>query len=188
MFIAINNGMNDLRRTLTLLEEKQTLELDQLKDGLDDLDPVWSSESVNFHYNKLARGYVKRYNAGEGDPDFNEAGAYLHNVLFAQFQEPRSGNRPTGSSLALIESRWDSWDNFKAEFLREAMTIQGSGWVYMSRSGDIKLIKNHQIRRDIALLVDWWEHAFYTDYGPDKPAYLNNIWRIIDWSVVNSRL
>lgn len=180
--------MNDLRRTLTLLEQKQQLELDPLEYELDDLDPVWSSESVNFHYNKLARGYVKRYNAGEGDPDFNEAGAYLHNTLFAQFQEPRNGNRPTGSSLALIESRWDSWDNFKSEFLKEAMTIQGSGWVYMSRSGDIKIIKNHQIRRDIALLIDWWEHSYYTDYGPDKPAYLNNIWRIIDWSVVNSRL
>jgi Fe-Mn family superoxide dismutase len=180
--------MNELRRTLALLEQKQQLELDPLRYGLADLDPVWSRDSVNFHYNKLARGYVKRYNAGEGDPDFNEAGAYLHNVLFAQFQEPKSGNRPSGSSLALIESKWDSWDNFKSEFLREAMTIQGSGWVYMSRSGDIKIIKNHQIRRDIALLIDWWEHSYYTDYGPDKPAYLNNIWRIIDWSVVNSRL
>ena len=68
------------------------------------------------------------------------------------------------------------------------MGIQGSGWIYMNRNGDIKTIKNHQIRRDIALLVDWWEHAWYTDYGPEKAKYLNNVWRIIDWGVINSRL
>lgn len=188
MCIAINNGMHDIRHTLNLLEAKQELSLNSLTYDLDDLAPVLSKDAVNYHYNKLARGYVKRYNAGEGDHDFNEAGAYLHNVLFAQFRSPKSGNRPTDSSLELIERRWDSWDNFKKEFLRTAMSIQGSGWVYMSRDGDIKTIKNHQIRRDIALIIDWWEHAFYLDYGPDKESYLNNQWRIIDWSVVNSRL
>lgn len=180
--------MNDIRRTLTLLEARQELVLDTLNYDLGDLDPVLSQENLSFHYNKLARNYVKRYNAGEGDSDFNEAGAYLHNIWFAQFQAPKSSNRPTDTSLKLIESRYDSWDNFKREFESVAMGIQGSGWVYMNRNGDIKTIKNHQIRRDIALLVDWWEHAWYTDYGPEKAKYLNNIWRIIDWSVVNSRL
>lgn len=180
--------MNDIRQTLNLLESHTELALDRLNYSLDDLDPVISNENLNFHYNKLARNYVRRYNAGEGDLDFNEAGAYLHNLLFAQFQKPRSGNRPTDTSLKLIESKYDSWDNFKREFESVAMSIQGSGWVYMNRSGDIKTIKNHQIRRDIALLVDWWEHAWYTDYGPEKAKYLNNIWRIIDWSVINSRL
>lgn len=180
--------MNDIRRTLTLLEARQELVLNALDYDLADLDPVLSRESVNYHYNKLARNYVKRYNAGEGDDDFNEAGAYLHNIWFAQFRKPSSGNRPTDTSLKLIESKYNSWDNFKREFESVAMGIQGSGWVYMNRAGDIKTIKNHQIRRDIALLVDWWEHSWYTDYGPEKSKYLNNVWRIIDWSVINSRL
>lgn len=180
--------MKDIRDTLNLLEARTELVLDRLNYDLGDLDPVLSQENVSFHYNKLARNYVRRYNAGEGDLDFNEAGAYLHNIWFAQFRKPLSGNRPTDTSLRLIESRYDSWDNFKREFESVAMGIQGSGWVYMNRNGDIKTIKNHQIRRDIALLVDWWEHSWYTDYGPEKAKYLNNIWRIIDWSVINSRL
>ena len=69
-----------------------------------------------------------------------------------------------------------------------AMKIQGSGWVYMSRTGDIKTITNHQVKRDIALLIDWWEHAWALDYQSDKAKYLNNIWRIINWEVVNQRL
>ena len=68
------------------------------------------------------------------------------------------------------------------------MGIQGSGWVYLSRSGDVKTIKNHAIRQDIVLLIDWWEHAWALDYQADKSKYLKNIWRAIDWSVINDRL
>jgi Fe-Mn family superoxide dismutase len=70
------------------------------------------------------------------------------------------------------------------------LTIQGSGWVYLNHIGEIKIIKNHSLvkTQKIVLLIDWWEHAFITDYGADKKKYLKNIWKIIDWSVVNNRL
>jgi len=68
------------------------------------------------------------------------------------------------------------------------MSIQGSGWVYLSYSGKLKTIKNHQIKNDILLLIDWWEHAWALDYQADKVKYLKNIWRIINWSVINNRL
>jgi Fe-Mn family superoxide dismutase len=32
-----------------------------------------------------------------------------------------------------------------------------------------------------------WEHAFLVDYGTDKKKYLENIWRIINWNVINAR-
>ena len=76
----------------------------------------------------------------------------------------------------------------KEEFLKEAMSIQGSGWVYLARNGKIKKIKNHQIKNDIILLVDWWEHAWALDYQSKKDKYLENIWKIINWDVVNDRL
>ena len=68
------------------------------------------------------------------------------------------------------------------------MKIQGSGWIYLSRSGQIKTIKNHAERTDIALLIDWWEHAWAINYGADKKKYLNNIWRCINWEVVNRKI
>ena len=58
----------------------------------------------------------------------------------------------------------------------------------MSTSGEIKTIPNHAIRKDIALLVDWWEHAWALDYQQDKSKYLDNIWKIINWDVVNDRI
>jgi Fe-Mn family superoxide dismutase len=102
--------------------------------------------------------------------------------------EPKSSNKPSGASKELIDRKYKSFEQFKQEIEKVAMGIQGSGWVYMSRSGDIKTIVNHQIKNDIALLIDWWEHAWALDYQSDKAKYLDNIWRIINWNTVNSRL
>ena len=88
----------------------------------------------------------------------------------------------------LIELKFNTFDDFKEQFALEAMKIQGSGWIYLSTTGEIKIIRNHAVRTDIALLVDWWEHAWALDYQWDKAEYLKNIWRIINWNVINDRL
>ena len=58
----------------------------------------------------------------------------------------------------------------------------------LSTSGTIKTIPNHQVRTDICVLVDWWEHAWALDYEWDKEKYLDNIWKIINWNVCSERL
>ena len=68
------------------------------------------------------------------------------------------------------------------------MKIQGSGWIYLSKSGTIKTIKNHQIKNDIALLVDMWEHSYQNDYASNKAKYIDSLWRIMDWDAINRRL
>ena len=78
--------------------------------------------------------------------------------------------------------------DFKEAFKEAAMKIQGSGWIYLSTSGTIKTIANHQVRTDICMLVDWWEHAWALDYQSDKEGYLDNMWKIINWDVCNERL
>lgn len=182
--------MSDIRNLINLVEakSKQDLVLEKLPYNRGALAPVMSKNTVDYHYGELAKGYVDRFNKGEGDPTFNEAGAYLHNIFFPQLMPPKNGNKPLGASKGLIDRKFGSFDKFKEEFKKEAMKIQGSGWIYLSRSGDIKTIKNHQKRTDIALLVDWWEHAYNKDYGANKAKYLDNLWRIIDWNKVNIRI
>jgi Fe-Mn family superoxide dismutase len=60
----------------------------------------------------------------------------------------------------------------------------------MDVAGKLHTIHNHEYKKEmkIALLIDAWEHAWALDYQQDKAKYLSNIWRIIDWSVVNDRL
>jgi Fe-Mn family superoxide dismutase len=179
----------DIRETINLVETNDPkLEQIKLPYPRDGLAPVMTMATVNYHYGKLYKGYVDRYNKGEGSADFNEAGAFLHKIYFSQLQAPKNQNKPHGTSLALINRRWTDFDNFKDQLKIEAMKIQGSGWIYMSRSGEIKTIKNHVIKHDIALLIDWWEHAWALDYSAKKDQYLNNIWRCINWEYVNRRI
>lgn len=175
-------------RMMHLNEDSRKLELQPLPYDRDELEPVMSKATVIYHYDHLTKGYVDRFNNGEGDPEFNEAGAFMHDLFWAQFRAPRSPNRPTGASLALIDENFDSFESFKDEMTKAAKGIQGSGWVYLARNGEIKTIPNHKIRRDALLPIDMWEHSWALDYKWDKDDYLKKIWRLIDWDVINHRL
>jgi len=164
------------------------LELLPLPYSKTDLEPVLSEDAIFYHYNKLAQAYVDRYNKREGDLDFNEAGAFLHNLYFPQFQRIVTSNEPNGPALDFIIEHHKSFESFKNKFQEIAMGIQGSGWVYLAKNGEIKTITNHQIRQDIVLLIDWWEHAWAIDYKWDKKKYLENQWKIINWVVIGARL
>ena len=179
-------------KTLANLVEANTrpakLETTPLPYGPGDLYPVMSKETIDYHYEHLAKGYAKRYNHDEGNSDFNRAGSFLHNKFFPQLRAPKGANKPRGTVVALIESNFKTYEDFKDEFKKVAMAVQGSGWVYLSTSGTIKTIPNHQVRTDICVLIDWWEHAWALDYQSDKEKYLDNMWKIIDWDVCNERL
>ena len=182
---------DDIRKALDLLEASTRpakLETTPLPYGPKALEPVMSQETLDYHYEHLAKGYAKRYNSGEGNANFNRAGSFLHNRFFPQLREPKGANRPRGAVAALIEEKFKTYEDFKDQFKEKAMAIQGSGWVYLSTQGEIKTIPNHQVRTDIALLVDWWEHAWALDYQSDKERYLDNIYKIINWNVINERL
>jgi Fe-Mn family superoxide dismutase len=164
------------------------LEIESLPYDANELAPALSEDTINYHYGKLAKGYAERYNNNEGDAEFNEAGVFLHNILFQQYQSPKGSNKPLGESLTFIEQHHKDFDKFKEAFAKEAMAIQGSGWVYLAKDGKIKTIKNHEIKRDIVLLIDWWEHAWALDYQHDKKKYLENQWKIINWERINDIL
>ncbi len=180
-----------IRDTIDLIEASTRpakLETTPLPYSEKDLEPVMSRATIDYHFEHLAKGYAKRYNAGEGNADFNRAGSFLHNKFFPQLRAPKGANKPRGAVLALIEEHFETWEDFKDAFKEAAMKIQGSGWVYLSTGGAIKTIANHAVRTDICVLVDWWEHVWATDYQWDKERYLDNIWKIIDWDVCNERL
>ena len=175
---------------VTLNEAKQPKDLVQTPLPYDRgaLGKSLSKATIDYHYGSLYKAYVDRYNKGEGDPEFNEAGAFLHDKYFTQFRPPKGTNTPVGKSLEFINEHFGSWTKFKEAFEKTAMGIQGSGWAYLARNGEIKTIKNHQIKMDIILLIDWWEHAWAIDYKADKAGYLANQWKIIDWDTINQRL
>lgn len=178
--------IKSLKESPDIREIKQ----DRLKFAKNELDPVMSEATIKYHYDGLAAKYSERYNKGEGDADFNYGGAVLHNLFFSNLAPPRAANKPQGVSKVLIEEKYGSFDKFKEAFEKEFMAAQGSNWIYMDTSGTLRTIHNHEYKKTmkIALLIDAWEHAWALDYQQDKAKYLNNIWRIVDWDVVNIRI
>jgi Fe-Mn family superoxide dismutase len=90
---------------------------------------------------------------------------------------------------AKIDRKYGSLAGLKEPLLKEAMAIQGSGWVYLDYNMNIHTIRNHEYNdyMDIVLLIDWWEHAWALDYQADKKEYFKNIWDIINWDVISER-
>jgi Fe-Mn family superoxide dismutase len=169
-----------------LTENEQKLTLVDLPYDFNHLEPVMDRRVVEFHYKILSKGYVDRFNKGEGDPDFNKAGALLHNLFWPQLMKPKVNNMPKGAVLDLINKVHNSWDNFKDEFIKTALDFQGSGWCYLAKDGSIKTLKNQSWKADVIMPIDLWEHS----YNPFelRKDYMKTIWRIINWEVVNNRL
>jgi len=139
-----------MREIIDLVETKQKLELKKLPYGTTSLAPVMSKTTLDNHYGKLARGYVDRYNKGEGDASFNEAGAYLHNIFFPQLRAPKNGNSPSGASLALINRHFGNFTDFKKEFAEQAADAATS---IASIIKDIKGNKTVQIINEAAWMT-----------------------------------
>jgi Fe-Mn family superoxide dismutase len=130
-----------IRQDINLIEASTRpakLETTPLPYGEKDLEPVLSKESLEYHYGHLAKGYAKRYNAGEGNENFNRAGSFLHNKFFPQLRAPKGANRPKGAVLALIELHFKTYEDFREEFKKTAMAIQGSGWIYLVQQALLK--------------------------------------------------
>jgi Fe-Mn family superoxide dismutase len=182
----------DLKQHRDLISEAQTsrekLVLEKLAYARDGLEPVMSKATVDLHYGVLSKGYVDRYNNREGDDAFNYGGAILHNMYWATLQPPSTANKPHGASEELINKKFGSYEKFKKEFISKAKALQGSGWCYMDVKGNISTLPNQGFKKSIrmALPIDMWEHSYLLDTNKDR--YLEGIWKIINWSIVNDRL
>lgn len=177
-------------RTFRQLLEKVKAESEVYKIKLpvkaSSLQPVFSENSISLHYGKLYSNYVEKAHEGEGE--FFFAGAKLHTLFFEQLQAPASTNNPTGAIEILIDKKFGSFEKFKSAFNEVALSIRGSGWVYLDKSGEIKTIENHKVVSNVAIIIDMWEHSYILDYGSDKEKYLRNMWKVINWQIINSRI
>ena len=188
-------------------------ELMTLPYALDALEPVISKQTLEFHHGKHLAGYVNNLNGLlEGSPlaglpleeillkaeggMLNNAGQILnHNLYFGQFCAPKADNAPTGRFAEAIVRDFGSFEAFKEAFQKGGATLFGSGWVWLSRDKDGKLVITQEanaanpIQKGLKPLLtfDVWEHAYYLDYQNRRPDHLAALWQIVDWSVIEKR-
>lgn len=177
----------DFRQYIHILEAHDEAYRIDLPYAMHELEPVMSEATLKLHYGTLHKNYVDKALRGE-NYEFNLAGLELHNLFFAQLRAPTSNNKPHGASLNLIEQEYKNEDDFRRTFTEHALSITGSGWIYLTTKGEIKTIQNHKRTKKVGLIIDMWEHAYLLDYGSDKEKYIKNFWRIIDWNIINARI
>jgi len=178
------------------------------------LAPVISDETLSFHHGKHLQAYVDNLNkliAGtelEGKTleeivrssqggVFNNAGQILnHELYFTQFKPVAEASKaPVGKLAAQIEKQWGSLDDFKADFEAKGVGLFGSGWVWLQADANGELFIGQYANADnpVAhglkpiLTFDVWEHAYYLDYQNRRAAHLKELWKIVDWKVVEER-
>ncbi|MDR3308483.1 MAG: superoxide dismutase [Tannerella sp.] len=181
----------------------------------DAFEPVISRHTVDFHYGKHLQTYVNNLNnlvkGTEFDgktveqivasaPDgglFNNAGQVLnHTLYFLQFAPQPKSAVPTGKLAEAINGSFGSFEVLQKELSDAAITLFGSGWAWLSAYSSSKLVitkepnGSNPLRNGLKPLLgfDVWEHAYYLDYQNRRADHIKELWKIIDWETVASRL
>ena len=204
--------MNTLLMSLIFMT--MTYNMPTLPYATNALEPVISQQTIEFHYGKHLQAYVNNLNSlvpgteFEGKsveeivktaPDgavFNNAGQVLnHELYFTQFAPKPAHSEPVGKLAEAIVKDFGSFDNFKKEFTAASVGLFGSGWAWLSvdKSGKLVITKeangSNPVRAGLKPLLgfDVWEHSYYLDYQNRRADHLAELWKIVDWSVVEKR-
>lgn len=125
----------------------------------------------------------------------NNGGGYLNHKFFFQQLTPGGAPLDSGSKLAAqVQKQFGGTEELKKLVLKEAMTLFGSGFVWMLKDRDGKLMLKQYPNQDNPamdaadmtpiLACDCWEHAWYYQYGPKKGDYFEQWWKVVDWGFV----
>lgn len=125
----------------------------------------------------------------------NAGGVYLHNLYFGQFS--KTPQAPSTNFLKEIEKNFASFEEMQTEIINTGLTTFGSGWTILaynknSAKLEIKSIGNQNaaslLTENIIPImgIDVWEHAYYLKYQNARPKYLEQILKVVDWSIVEN--
>lgn len=122
----------------------------------------------------------------------NNGGGHYNHSLFWQWMSPDGGGEPTGALGQLIQEKYGSYQDFTDIFSAKAMSVFGSGWVWLQPDLEIITTPNQDTPLltggDAPLLgLDVWEHAYYLDYKNKRDDYIKAWWNVVDWAFVASR-
>ncbi|MDR2766101.1 MAG: superoxide dismutase [Holosporaceae bacterium] len=180
-----------------------------------DLAPILSQETQDYHYGKHHCGYANALNSlavgrefvdktleeivvqsrGVDQKIFNNA-AQLFNHDFYWKCLKISSERPRGKLKTMAEAQFGSWEAFLDQYAACANAIFGSGWCWLTLKGDQLAFCNSSnaenplgSEQTAICVVDLWEHAYYIDYRNDRASYIGRIIReCLNWEFCESQL
>ena len=197
-----------------------THELPALPYEFSDLEPHIDARTMEIHHGKHHNAYITNLNAAlEGHPELqdksiedllqdlgaipsdirgavqNNGGGHYNHTLFWPSMSADGGGIPSGNLAAAIDSTFNDFESFKAEFSAAAATRFGSGWAWLSIDGNNNLTVSSTANQDNPISeglspilgLDVWEHAYYLNYQNLRPDYISAWWNIVNWDKVSER-
>lgn len=187
------------------------------------LEPVIDAMTMEIHYSKHAAAYAKNLadavtaeKVDTGKTSLisllqniskysvkmrnNGGGHYNHEFFWKSMKAASDTNNPTGKLAEAITKSFGSVDAFKTQFADAGKNRFGSGWAWLVKSKDGKLVVGSTANQDNPLMdvselkgipllgLDVWEHAYYLKYQNKRPDYINAWWKVVDWDVVEKRM
>ncbi len=177
-----------------------------------ELSPAISEETIEYHYGRHYKGYLDNLNnlikdtpyedmslegivnGSEGAIYNNAAQVWNHEFYFDQFShDPKV--IPEGDLMRAIEHSFDSFEMMIGHLRGAAMSLFGSGWVWLVEDPMSSLIiendmnAGNPLARGLRplLTIDVWEHAYYIDYRNNRAEAVDAHLGLIDWSVIECR-
>jgi len=180
------------------------------------LEPFIDTMTMDIHYTKHHAAYIKNVNEAivaenityQTEKEFfdnasklspkarnNAGGAWNHN-FFWQIMKPHVEGTPNGKVLEAIDNSFGSMPKFIEQFNAAAMARFGSGWAWLIKDSDGKLVITSTPNQDNPLMddaeikgtpllgLDVWEHAYYLKYQNQRKEYVSNWWNIVNWDEV----
>ena len=184
----------------------------------DSLEPVYSANTISFHYGKHHQAYVDNLNkviagtdledkpleeiiaAVAGDSAkagvFNNAAQVWNHTFFWNSMKPGGGGAPTGAVAARIDAAFGSYEAFVGDFKAAAVGRFGSGWAWLVAEGDaLRIVTTPNAEMPVPpgqkalITVDVWEHAYYLDYQNRRPDYVQAFFdKLANWDWANQNL
>ena len=170
------------------------------------LEPHISAETLEFHYGKHHQTYVTNLNnliAGTEFENlsleeivkkatggiFNNAAQVWNHTFYWHSLSPNGGGEPTGALAEAINKAFGSFEKFKEDFSKTAITTFGSGWAWLVKNADgsLALVSTGNAATPLTagqtplLTIDVWEHAYYIDYRNLRPKYVEAFWNLVNW-------
>lgn len=190
-----------------------TFTLPELPFAKDALLPHMSQETLEYHHGKHHNAYVNNLNnlikgtkyenmsleeiilSSEG-PVFNNSAQIWNHTFFWNSLSPKGGGEATGAALEAITKEWGSFEKFKEEFTKSAVSNFGAGWTWLvkNKDGKLAIVNTSNAQTPLTtgvtplLTVDVWEHAYYIDYRNERPKFINGFWALANWDFVNKNL
>lgn len=180
------------------------IELPKLPYAHDALEPHISKETLHYHYNKHHKAYVDDLNKLIKDTEFEHmdvveiirksktgpifncaAQDWNHTFYWHSMAPSDESEKLEGSLFDAIADQFDSVSAFQKEFVTKGKKLFGSGWVWLtSRDGKVAIETSHNANgpKGAPLLVcDVWEHAYYLDRKNERPKYIENFFKVVNW-------